>query len=297
MQPHHRISKACQECRRRKIRCDGAVLCKNCEHAALICNYRSTTRHRATKRARAAQQQQQPLTTGAQESSQGPGTPEEHPTNELPASSQPQDYQPGNTGINSSINSSISATHVASASSILQLYYGASSNFSFLQQIHQSISGAANPSMLHNEVKEGGAGLDIYGQRSLFFGTTDAQNQQAGYIGNSLTFLSDQLAESFLQNYLNTIYHLHPFQPAQDLRRVFKQLYKSPMGGLNTNETGILMVVLAIGATMTEDIAWAEMLAEKAKNIANTLGNVVNLQAVQISLLLMSTPEMHALDL
>lgn len=292
MQPHHRISKACQECRRRKIRCDGAVLCKNCEHAALICNYRSATRYRATKRARAAQQQQ-PLTR-AQESSQGPGTLEEHPTNELPASSQPQDDQPGNTVI----NSSISATHVASDSSILQLYYGASSNFSFLQQIHQSISGTANPSMLHNEVEEGGAGLDIYGQRSLFFGTTDSQNQPAGCIGNSPTFLSDQLAESFLQKYLDTLYHLHPFQPPQDLRRIFKQLYnKSPMGCLHTSETGMLMVALAIGASMTEDIAWAEMLAEKAKNIANTLGNVVNLQAVQISLLLMSTPEMHTLDL
>lgn len=48
------------------------------------------------------------------------------------------------------------------------------------------------------------------------------------------------------------------------------------------------MIVLAIGATMREDNEWAEALAEKAKNIANRIGQVVNLQAIQLPLLLIS---------
>ncbi|KAH6645320.1 fungal-specific transcription factor domain-containing protein [Truncatella angustata] len=305
---HPRISKACQECRRRKVKCDGASMCKNCEQISVACTYRSTTRNRkSAKRAAIAQSHQQPLSfiegrrnvidprtslhhqeelhlTEPQTRSEKIQTVEEDVSDLQSNTSQTHGDKYSTAGT----NCSVSATHLTSAHCMLQLYYGASSNFSFLQQIHHSLSGPANPSRPRDEVEEGGAGLDFYGQRSLFFGTSDASYQLNGHAGISpLTLLSDQLAESFLEDYLNTIYHLHPFQSLSELRRLVKLLYENPqMRNLGTDETAILMAVLAIGATMTTNTLWAEMLAEKAKNIANTLGHVVNLKSVQLSLLL-----------
>ncbi|TGO44797.1 hypothetical protein BCON_0460g00010 [Botryotinia convoluta] len=317
-QAYQRISKACQQCRRRKIKCDGAAKCNNCEQISGICNYRSTTRLRKSTKRAVAQQQQQPSSlienqpnsdtplaslehqqhsplSNSELSYERLQTVQEHNLGFQFSAFQNQDDQSATAGI----NRSIAATHITSASCILQLYYGASSNFSFLQQVDHSLYGAANPPRPCNEVEEGGARLDLYGQRSLFFGTPDDNFQSNGFAGISpLTFLSDQLAESFLQDYLKTIYNLHPFQPSQELHRLLKLSYEKPQtGNLTTDETAILMAVLAIGATMTKNTSWAEMLAEKAKNSANALGHIVNLQAVQLSLLLISVRKAFAAGL
>lgn len=189
------------------------------------------------------------------------------------------------------INSSISATHVASTSCVLQLYYGASSNFSFLQQIHHCLSGGARSRRTNDDVQEGGAELDLYGQRSLFFGTPDAMRRSIGHAAHpSFILLSEQLAECFLADYLSTFQPLLPFDSTTGISQKIKQLFASPgTSSLSTNDTGNLMATLAIGATMKEDTGWAEMLADKAKHIESTMVHVVNLQAVQLSLLLIST--------
>ncbi|KAH8203313.1 hypothetical protein TruAng_002509 [Truncatella angustata] len=279
-------------------------MCKNCEQISVACTYRSTTRNRkSAKRAAIAQSHQQPLSfiegrrnvidprtslhhqeelhlTEPQTRSEKIQTVEEDVSDLQSNTSQTHGDKYSTAGT----NCSVSATHLTSAHCMLQLYYGASSNFSFLQQIHHSLSGPANPSRPRDEVEEGGAGLDFYGQRSLFFGTSDASYQLNGHAGISpLTLLSDQLAESFLEDYLNTIYHLHPFQSLSELRRLVKLLYENPqMRNLGTDETAILMAVLAIGATMTTNTLWAEMLAEKAKNIANTLGHLYEKHLQQV---------------
>lgn len=110
------------------------------------------------------------------------------------------------------INSSISATHVASSSSVLQLNYGASSNFSFLRQIHHSLSRDRHLSTTNDEFQEGGAELDLYGQRSLFFGTSDTKNHLNGHLTESpVMLLLEQVAERTLVNYISTFHQLLPF--------------------------------------------------------------------------------------
>lgn len=207
-----------------------------------------------------------------------------HPTNHLSGTAVPREYH------SHGINSSISATHIASSSCILQLYYGASSNFSFLQQIHHSLSGDRHLSRANDDVREGGAELDLYGQRSLFFGTSDTKNHLGGQIPDSpVMLLSEQVVERFLVDYISTFHQLLPFTSIEDLTQKTRELFSNPgLNNLNTTNTACLMVVLAIGATMKEDSGWAEVLAEKAKNIANSIGQVVNLQAIQLYLLLIS---------
>jgi hypothetical protein len=312
-----RISKACQECRRRKKKCDGASTCRNCQLTSTTCNYRLTARNR--KRAKGVDIEQQQQRSISNEGNRSPNTSsltlggQQQQQQQLPLSKsqaslessrhipqhssisnvqntifQSQDDHPGTLFI----NRSISATHIASPSCVLQLYYGASSNFSFLQQIHQKICGSATNSRPGNDVEEAGPGLDFYGQRSLFFGTPNSSYQQNNLLGfSSLTLLSEQLAESFLQDYLGTLYHLHPFQAPEELCHLVKSMFEKPQDEKQGSErTATLMVVLAIGATMTNNTAWGEMLTEKAKNVMNAQSHVVNLQAVQLALLLICSP-------
>jgi hypothetical protein len=315
-QAYQRISKACQECRRRKKKCDGASTCRNCQLTSATCNYRSTVRNRKrTNRVGVEQQQQRPISNGGdrspntsiilgaqqQQQQQIPlskpqplfessrHTPQHISTSNVQnAILQSQDDRAGTAFI----NRSVSATHIASPSCVLQLYYGASSNFSFLQRIHQRISGSAMKSRPGDDVEEGGPGLDFYGQRSLFFGTPNSSCQQNSLPGfSSLTFLSEKLAESFLPDYLGTTYHLHPFQTPEEVHRLVKLMFEKPPDDKQSGDrTAILMVILAIGASMTNNTAWGEMLTEKAKNAMNAQGHVVNLQAVQLALLLICDP-------
>src|SRR6478752_8801044 len=44
-----RISKACQECRVKKIRCNGVMPCQNCRLRSLGCVYREKARNRPRK--------------------------------------------------------------------------------------------------------------------------------------------------------------------------------------------------------------------------------------------------------
>ncbi|KAG9228828.1 fungal-specific transcription factor domain-containing protein [Amylocarpus encephaloides] len=279
-EPQNRISKACQECRRRKIKCDGHSMCKNCELSSAICSYRAIVRQR--RPGIRASFLHQPSSGDPHPATKRLPTRQEHPTKGSSGNPIPRDDQ------SHGINSSVSATHIASTSCILQLYYGASSNFSFLQQIHHSLSGDRHESRTNDEVREGGAELDLYGQRSLFFGTSDTKNIPNDHISDSpVMLLSEKIADRFLTDYISTFHQILPFTSAEDLTQKTKELFSNPgLNSLNTANTASLMVVLAIGATMKEDSGWAEMLAEKAKNVANSIGQMVNLQAIQLHLLL-----------
>jgi hypothetical protein len=136
---------------------------------------------------------------------------------------------------------------------------------------------------------------DTYGQKSVFFGTDNSTSRSSrDSHDDSMFFIDRDLIESFLQSYLDTVYHLHPFHSPADLRYMVAQLFNSPTSGLARKlgiiKSTIVVKVLAIGATMSEDCSWAEALAEKAKTMASAFDHVVNLQAVQVVLLLICLP-------
>lgn len=277
----------------RKIKCNGVNPCKHCLQRNADCSYRSINRR--AKRSKPRDSGLIPKDVDAEQAE----TPHEVGTlyngnnssaaNTSNSSAVFTSDHPNGDGI----NHSVTATHFASPSCVIQLYYGASSNFAFLQQIHQTLSFGTSqyPGGRQDEVAEGGPGLDHFGQRALYFGTSEA-SQHAGNLGDvPLTFLSFDLAISFLENYVRTVYLFHPFQPPSELERLTKQLFENPHKTISdTSKTAAILSVLAIGATMAEDTTWAEILAEKAKTIATSLSNVVNLQGIQILLLLISSP-------
>ena len=274
-----RISKACQECRKRKIRCNGLNPCKTCHLRNTPCVYRDFVRQRRKKYEYERSQQNG---STSRKASLGDG---DRDSLDLP---QP----PGR--ISSSMQdlpNSVSATHMASPSCQMHLYYGPPSHFSLMQHVYRDLvaNPTSQPGAPSREVEQAGAGLDLFSLRRIFFGAPDTHEGGKGSSSGdtSSMFLPYELAKFLLTRYLSTLYNLVPYRPKAYFEQCLDQLYNSlPALHPDTLSQSSLLIVLAIGSLGTEYYTWGEILFERAKALLTAFDDVVNLQTVQISLLM-----------
>lgn len=293
-----RNPKACQECRKRKVKCDAVVPCSQCKLRNRECTYRVAPRPNRRKRA-----------TGNQSPDTGDGPQNPAIEGERRRSLSTAAADAGNSAeVKNSVHySSVAATHLASPSCELQVHYGPTSNFSMMQLIYRHLISHANA---HNdnhapgssehtgrgtadgdEVEEAGPGLDLFSFRRLFFGDMEKASGKTLTNGDganqALMFLPERLAEQFLNRYLVTVYHSTPFLSPEEFRALLKAVYSGTDPGVFESASSILLLLgLAIGAAMTDHSPWGETLFQKAKVHAHALDDVINLQAVQIPLLM-----------
>ncbi|KAH8695045.1 hypothetical protein BGW36DRAFT_428937 [Talaromyces proteolyticus] len=293
--PRWRISKACEECRRRKIRCDGAEPCQHCKQRSLECEYRGFVRQRKRKHELVSRD-----AAAEDNEDDGVADPPRAPSISVPKATATPSARPsvsGTAGRNSVINYSVAATHVASPSCVIQLYYGPTSNFSLMQLMYrQLVEGYNSSSSSSNndpsrEIEEAGPGLDLFSHRRLFFGdlagNQDMSISDTAGLASSVFFILPSTASKYLERYLSTIYYLMPWQPKEEYRRRLEQLYdKGHNMSLESPEATIMLLFLASGAAMVEDIEQGEFLFKKAKANAANLDELVNLQAIQIPLIM-----------
>ncbi|KAL1981394.1 hypothetical protein VTN96DRAFT_2696 [Rasamsonia emersonii] len=273
--PRWRISKACQECRRRKIRCDGGKPCQPCRQRKSDCAYRGFVRRRKRKHELM--------------SSKSPG--EEDDALSLDQTGTAQSKSSGRSNGNI-LHRSVAATHMASPSCIIQLYYGPTSNFSLMQlmyrQLVEGVGDVPEPGG-SSEVEEAGPGLELFSHRRLFFGDlAGIQDMSVSSTGDfPLVFMHPSLASQYLERYLSTTYYLMPFLPKDEYRRRLEQLYGDPRTmALESSDVTIMLLILASGAAMMEEEERAEFLFKKAKANAAKFEELVNLQAIQIPLMM-----------
>ncbi|GKZ95769.1 hypothetical protein CBS63078_11157 [Aspergillus niger] len=191
---------------------------------------------------------------------------------------------------------SVTATHQASPSLSMELYYGATSNFALMQTIYRDIipgyTGA--PRSQASEVEDGGAGLDMFQFRSIFFGIADKgrdPSNQAGLASLSGGFVSYSLAKQLLKCFLETLYHLMPFQPRELFEQQLDDLYITTLHTpKNPSGKHILLAAIAIAALNTEHYLLADTLVSKIKNETAAMADIVNIETVQTSIILMSFP-------
>lgn len=260
-------------------RCTGERPCKSCRTHNTECVYR----HLARVRKSYAQ------SVAASRGGAGPtsGT----PTSDVAAES-PNLLTSGQHSRDEEIYHSVSATQTTARSGSLQIYYGASSNFAFLQQLHRSLllddgSEIATP----GEVQEGGAGLDLFNQRSIFFGSTALNPRRGGGEGGAALkwdALPADLRELFLDTFFKTLYHILSFVREDQLRAWAQSIFDKRNGQQSVGIGGrsITLAILAMGAISTQHIDWAEVLYKAAKIEADDFDEVVNLHSVQFSLIL-----------
>ncbi|EAW09057.1 Zn(II)2Cys6 transcription factor [Aspergillus clavatus NRRL 1] len=274
-----RIPKACQECRKRKIKCNGINPCKTCQLRNTPCVYRDVVRQRKKKHhdRHDASIVEDHVLQDATHSDHG---------GRQSSPVRPQSGGHRNQSASYTFNNSVSATHMASPSCQVQLYYGPTSHFTLMHEMYRGLvsNWAARPKEPQGEVEEAGAGLDMFSFRSIFFGTpaeTCATSPISGASAASLMFLPYELARLFLQRFLSSLYALVPFQPKQSYEQQLDQLYSSSFNaGSDTCAHYILLMILATGALGTRHYRWGDLLFERVKAASSSLDDVVNLETV-----------------
>jgi hypothetical protein len=291
-----RTSKACEECRKRKIKCTGQppTPCDYCRQKRLHCVYRSQTRIRRR---------------GTAHHNVPPRFQCSNSSNIAHA------FEPelGVTSpIEETVYAGVSATYADSPSRTLQLYYGPSSNFPMIQHIHQRLSahkreedgGAGKVEEDPKAIEEVDEGLERFQYRGIFFGKhSDSQElsfptaSDSGGVGgasrrqnnddSSLLFLPYHLAADFLNKFLTTLQRHLPFVEQDAAEELLAVLYGNVEAReLDIGERAILLAVLAVGATLTEHTVWAETLYRRSRALADELHDVVNVHVCQLELLL-----------
>ncbi|KAL9573663.1 hypothetical protein ACKAV7_002207 [Fusarium commune] len=247
-----RISKACQECRAKKIKCNGETPCQNCSMRNLSCVYREKARNRTRKvKPRTAAYEiimshDAMDSTSLEPSDEGtvPPTPNADDTASVGPTGSVMDSERSLT------HNSVAATHRASPSCFLQLYYGPSSNFALLNSIYHQIAGTCpnDPPSRSGIVEEVGPGLDLFSHRRLFFGDL-ADNQRPSSVPDdcSAMLIDPDTAHRLLERYLLTYWHGLPIMSKDHYRRRLSALYQPPgIFDYDAPETIIIMLARRI---------------------------------------------------
>ncbi|KAI5782946.1 fungal-specific transcription factor domain-containing protein [Pyronema domesticum] len=297
-----RTSKACEECRKRKIKCNGqsSITCDYCATKGLVCVYRSQARTRRRPnilmRTPAVPHSSCSGSGGDSTAADGLGDAAKSP-------------------LEGSVYAGVSATYaVDSPSRTLQLYYGPSSNFPMIQHINERLpkpdESDDESSREASSIEPLDKGLDRFQYGPIYFskysdqqefsypggvdgvGVNESRANQAS-LESSLMFLTYEQASEFLGKFLQTLQKHMPFiQPdaAQDMLNAMFGKHpdvNSQYRDLDIGERGIMLAILAIGATLTDhSMTWGETLYQKARKLSDELDDVVNVHVCQLGLLL-----------
>jgi hypothetical protein len=97
------------------------------------------------------------------------------------------------------------------------------------------------------------------------------------------------LASRLLERYLATYWHVMPIWSKDEYRRQLARLYvPAEMFSSENPDTVIVLLAMAMGASMLEEEAIAQFLFQKAKRWSSRFDEMVNVQAVQMALLMIS---------
>ncbi|KAG8664947.1 uncharacterized protein FPOAC1_012924 [Fusarium poae] len=274
-----KIAKACEPCRLRKKRCNGSHPCNHadCQDAPESCVYRHKTRIRRSKRDNNTQPTSQlPLLRSNQ-------------SNERHSKSPWHDGQAAGTtdqGVQHEVYHSVTETHLSPSSiDSSQLFYGPSSYFAFLQQIHRGVL----PTTQHGQSNQSEArsGVDTFMQRSIFFGTPSRINPEAIRSESiQLAPISKEVAFKFLEFFKTTAHFRLPFYTTSELDGLLENLYNPQhVRNIPPQTKASFLVMLAIGALYTPETDLAETLFTEARREAVILEDAVTSKTLQLSLL------------
>ncbi|KAM0561578.1 hypothetical protein ACHAPJ_002746 [Fusarium lateritium] len=237
-----RISKACQECRAKKIKCNGETPCQNCRMRSLSCVYREKARNRTRKVKPRTAAYETIMSHDAMESTS---------------------LEPSDEGTVPPTPNADDAASTGHAASVMESERRTCPN---------------DPTSRSGIVEEVGPGLDLFSHRRLFFGDL-ADNQRPTPIPDDCTamLINPETAHRLLERYLLTYWHGLPVMSKDDYRRRLDALFRPPgIFDYDAPETIIIMLAVGLGASMTGEEAIAEFLFQKTKQGAAKLDEVVS---------------------
>lgn len=280
-QVQRRIAKACERCRRKKARCDGQLpCCSGCSQDAVSCIYRDRVRVRQSHR-RGAPEQPSSSVVDANDSipdSSGHGR-----------SGAPQAVTgPGNGRMAASREdySNDAFVGVNAAQSRCELYYGSSSIFAFLQNIHQTFHDPDGEAADRGDQDQG---MRRFQHEDRFFTSEQLSRTNPDEGKSRYALLPESLARQFLDIYIKSLHYLMPWSSGIDLVHMLDMMYSPEVEKqlqMPKGDTAVTLLALACGATFFKHSGWIDVLVERALAQVPRLEVVINLKSVQISLLL-----------
>ncbi|KAI0469137.1 hypothetical protein F4859DRAFT_516490 [Xylaria cf. heliscus] len=289
------ITKACEVCRKAKLRCDGGKPCERCvaKNRQPDCEYRlrsrirkktrSTQSHGNSEDASPASHISQQIGNVSEVAGLGVVQPE-------PDDAAHNEYQQSVTAIHE---------HASDCIFTSRLFYGPSSTFAFSQQVYrilwrladQDHDGNVHLSDNTDAVQEGGPGLSLFKQRSIFFGTpTKVDPIFVSQLATQPT-LRDWLplseAEMLLERFNSTNNFQHPFFSPSEMTNLLHVVYNSEASEpVSPQVKAVVFATLANGALTTSHTDLAESLFHRARQEVAICDDEVSLTMAHISLLL-----------
>lgn len=254
-----RTSKACQECRRRKIRCDGLTLCTPCREKGLdSCIYREITRNRRRKQAIERRTSPRPFESQMWQARDSVEHDMPLATPEEPRASSAQPQRP------------------------YQVHYGASSNISLLYHLHQSFPPLFATEFSKITRNEFTGGLSPESGDEYMSQTTHKRKIQPPI------WLPHSLAVEILEHFLAIHQLLTLLQPPDALRGELQSFYSTAEPALSNIRKRAFILVLAIASLATEHHRLADKLfTEFTQSYAPADDNLA-ITSIEIDLLLIS---------
>lgn len=254
-----RLRRACEECRRRKLKCDGREPCRSCAQRSSPCVFGQVRRRKAVL------PHHQELVTS--------------PTN-FKAGKFIQPFH---------------VTHQESSlgeQTICNAFFGPSSNISLLLNLYHLLpcSWVGGCRSEDDEIALANNCLDAFGYRRLIFPNSqhDLYSRTSQDMTLNLGLLPFALASRFLGNYTSTLLYMLPFQSAAALERWLNEIYYP--GALTKSspaQHAVLFAALSIGTTFTEQDHWGERLFQQAKLLVNEMsGPLSSIPAIQATILM-----------
>ncbi|OTB02667.1 hypothetical protein M426DRAFT_322431 [Hypoxylon sp. CI-4A] len=283
------VAKACESCRKSKTRCDGEAPCERCRRRNSDCSYRVKARNRQRIHRRVtnpASASPKTHSEARRHSPAGSPTPN-HEASDVLDSQAPSHMQMRDDNV----YQSVIATHGDESSSAehSRLFYGPSSQFAFLQQIHRKVlSSDLQKQSSQSDVQDGGPGLDLFRQRSIFFGTPSRISPRSNHTSDSISSTVPlSQAKDFLNRYKTIYCGVFPLFTDTELDDLFRHLYDEESENVLTSHTkAIALAILANGGLAAGFTNLAEKLFVMANQEAIFSLDVVSLPAIQLLILL-----------
>ncbi|KAE8142483.1 hypothetical protein BDV38DRAFT_294355 [Aspergillus pseudotamarii] len=257
--PISRISRACEACRARKVRCNGESPCARCRGTNRHCEYRSPrSETRSTRK---------PL--------RAHNTPRPGPSGVLPSTA-PVRHDPVHFKRQRELRAGIGVSNVDTGSF---QYYGPSSHFCFIQRMYQRIQQKTDTSLLTptNSVPDGVRNWNL--ERFMFSVGVDSNPSQCP----AESYFPRDLGESFIDSYFRIIHPQAPVLLYVDVVKSWNNLWSPPWERRDIKGDEILFMVLAIGARVCSfegkqntrsSEGWAHHFVEKAKRLNDAFEDI-----------------------
>ncbi|KAI0401484.1 hypothetical protein F4802DRAFT_618937 [Xylaria palmicola] len=291
------ITKACEICRKAKLRCDGGNPCQRCvaKNRQADCEYRQQPRIRGRTR------RSQPLVDSQSTSPASHASPQLDNGGGAPRFNAMQPGPESAEAARSEYHQSVTATHEHASDCIFtsRLFYGPSSAFAFSQQIYrilwrltdQAHDDNAQLSSNTDTVREAGPGLSLLKQRAIFFGTPTRVDSR--FTAQSVTrptlceWLPLSEAEKLLEHFNLTTHFQHPFFSPSEMIDLLHAVYNNEASEPAPPQVkAIVFATLANGALTTSQTDLAETLFSQAKQEAAPYDDEASLTMIHFSLLL-----------